>query len=557
MTNEVVKLRKGLLIAAIATALAACGGGGGGGGGGTSPDGDLGLVDPGDADAMMESLNAKLGGQDAEQLEGDPPQSDADNPDNPTVTPGESASKVAPGETKEIDLGVETAEGSALAVLYAKVSGSNSYFRASPDGGSAETAAFRATRKQEGGVTVAFDIPSNTDAGSFCVDLSAGDDAERVSPTEEVCFDVETDEFSVANVIRGLQGAWERCVNDDGVFRKERVDIDGRVVGFSELVYEQAGCEGQPFDAFADYSLIDIGPRTELTSGEDANEFDVTIVSTPDMQDLGSTEFNVLKLDADNGQFFIGEGADTEQERPMTLSSVPLNRVSRDARTIFGSWKPSGDDENDLLLLNFLRNGTYTHAEVDDDDQVEDSGMEWGYYQYNALTDQVTVQERFDNNGDTGLNNPGSPNSTLFATADGDRLPVEVDEDGDGEIDIALEFTRQPSEGLRGTWLARGTVPGELILINFFSDAYVLHEVDQDRQSAFSGLEWSDYQVEPETGALMVIENFIDQNSDAGLTDGGTSTADFTREVDGNVLTIEVDEDGDGVTDEVVTFDRQ
>jgi len=71
---------------------------------------------------------------------------------------------------------------------------------------------------------------------------------------------------------------------------------------------------------------------------------------------------------------------------------------------IVGLWTPAESemDENDLLLLAFLDDGTYIHMEVDADG-IEEEGMEWGTYVRDADTGLMTVTQEFDSNADTGL----------------------------------------------------------------------------------------------------------------------------------------------------------
>ncbi|WP_299573574.1 hypothetical protein [uncultured Shewanella sp.] len=100
-------------------------------------------------------------------------------------------------------------------------------------------------------------------------------------------------------------------------------------------------------------------------------------------------------------------------------------------------------DENDLLMLLFNADGTYIHAEVDQDDATEDSGMEWGTYSVDAESNQVTVSQTFDSNGDTGLSGfTGEGGPTFTMSAQGNTLLLRIDEDGDGNLDTQMSFQR-------------------------------------------------------------------------------------------------------------------
>lgn len=111
---------------------------------------------------------------------------------------------------------------------------------------------------------------------------------------------------------------------------------------------------------------------------------------------------------------------------------------------LVGTWLVTAVDdqlynEDDLLMFIFNADGSYIHAEVDDDG----SGMEWGTY---TLTESgmLTVSTTFDSNGDQGLSGFGAEaEGTINFDADGNTLIVSVDEDGDGVTDTQLSFRRQ------------------------------------------------------------------------------------------------------------------
>ena len=116
---------------------------------------------------------------------------------------------------------------------------------------------------------------------------------------------------------------------------------------------------------------------------------------------------------------------------------------------LVGTWLVAGDNENELLMFTFLDNGTYVHAEVDTDlstaeNPDEDNGVEWGNYQVNAQTNEMTIS--FDNasetdlNGDTGLSDfVDSADSQLFVTVSGNILTLRIVE---GNSEETLTFNR-------------------------------------------------------------------------------------------------------------------
>jgi len=111
---------------------------------------------------------------------------------------------------------------------------------------------------------------------------------------------------------------------------------------------------------------------------------------------------------------------------------------------IVGLWTPAESemDENDLLLLAFLDDGTYIHMEVDADG-IEEEGMEWGTYVRDADTGLMTVTQEFDSNADTGLTDfTAQGPAILYIDFDGNTLVASIDENSDGEIDSTITFVR-------------------------------------------------------------------------------------------------------------------
>ncbi|WP_372811776.1 LptM family lipoprotein [Pseudoalteromonas nigrifaciens] len=101
---------------------------------------------------------------------------------------------------------------------------------------------------------------------------------------------------------------------------------------------------------------------------------------------------------------------------------------------ILGPWDFDDADDNELLGLAFLENGTYIYVQVDEDGSVDNSenGMEWGNYTVDAVTDQLTTTIIYDDNAGTGLSEP----RTRYARVTGNTaLTIEVDDNQDDVID--------------------------------------------------------------------------------------------------------------------------
>ena len=109
------------------------------------------------------------------------------------------------------------------------------------------------------------------------------------------------------------------------------------------------------------------------------------------------------------------------------------------SESILGPWDFDDADDNELLGLAFLENGTYIYVQVDEDGSVDNSenGMEWGNYTVDAVTGQLTTTIIYDGNAGTGLSEP----RTRYARVTGNTaLTIEVDDNQDDVIDYEEMF---------------------------------------------------------------------------------------------------------------------
>ena len=233
---------------------------------------------------------------------------------------------------------------------------------------------------------------------------------------------------------------------------------------------------------------------------------------------------------------------------------------SIDVNSLFGLWE-NKNTNNDLLTLAFLDDGTYIHLEVDEvapfDTANETSGMEWGNYTLDNITGKLTVSQRFDNNGDTGL----SGTHDRYISVSGNILTIRVDENNNGVIDSneSFIFSKAKSENVLGFW-KNDTTDNDLLAFAFFDNGTYVHlEVDEvapfDTANETSGMEWGNYTLDNITGKLTVSQRF-DNNGDTGLTD---NVIRYLK-VSGDTLMLEFDENKNGVIDksgESLDFQRQ
>ena len=222
--------------------------------------------------------------------------------------------------------------------------------------------------------------------------------------------------------------------------------------------------------------------------------------------------------------------------------------------SIVGTWNldAGGGAETDVITIAFFEDGTYLHFEVEGG---SDGGLEWGEYSINQETREVTINILADFNGDIGLSDFDGGADKLFAEdRSDDVLTLRVDEDGGSE---ELEFEAQASgDPWVGVW-ANTTSENDVLVLVFNADGTYFHaEIDTDDESELSGMEWGTYSRNATSG-ILTLAQYFDENGDTGLSGFNLGwIANIRINVEGDVLTAQVDEPVDGNIDETILFDR-
>ena len=108
-----------------------------------------------------------------------------------------------------------------------------------------------------------------------------------------------------------------------------------------------------------------------------------------------------------------------------------------------------------------------------------------------------------------------------------------------------------------GTWLSTTTENDLLMIVLFDDGAYFHGEVDEDDDTEISGMELGAYAHDESTGLLTVTQTF-DNTGGTGLTDYvGIGAPNICVDVEGDILTANVNEDGDQLIDETMIFERR
>ncbi len=223
----------------VIAGLSACGGGGGGSGSGS----ENGLIDVTNENALTDALVVRFGEKLGQKIEGDLPTKTTTGSE-PVITPVAESRSAGNGDTVDIDLKIDSA--SPLGSLLLKVVGADSFL--------AINLLEETRNKVSLSERLAIGIPENITDGTFCVEIVAVDEEERVSEAERTCFDIES-------------------TADDGPVFTEAF--------FNDRAFYISGVEGTAlfdgeFIELFQYTFRSDGTATETWSPSEENNFSTT-----------------------------------------------------------------------------------------------------------------------------------------------------------------------------------------------------------------------------------------------------------------------------------------
>lgn len=226
---------------------------------------------------------------------------------------------------------------------------------------------------------------------------------------------------------------------------------------------------------------------------------------------------------------------------------------------IVGFWSEDSSNDNSLSAISFMSDGTYVQVQVNNESLVDDpqGGLEWGTYEINSKTGELTTTQLFDENGNMGLSD--APN--LSARVSDGKLILQVDENENGSIgsDEQYNFSEIQPDGIVGAWSFDDVddTDDELIGVAFLDDSQYVHvQVNSDLSvdNNENGLEWGTYAINPSTNQLTTTQIF-DNNGNSGLSDPLVGDPALPNplvryaQVVNDKLTIDVDENQNNVID--------
>ncbi|QIZ78075.1 hypothetical protein [Ferrimonas lipolytica] len=282
--------------------------------------------------------------------------------------------------------------------------------------------------------------------------------------------------------------------------------------------------------------------------------------------DVPTAEFEandeVLALVAAEGS---NDGSLVSAEQAQLHLETTLNDEDIIFGQFVGTWAITEETENDyeLLMFTFFDDGTYLHYEVqpmDEDDLDGFAGAEWGHYTVDdadyLLQDGDTMH---DSNGNWGLGDLITGAAPIPSDFGGETVKLSFENDGaitfhvtgyemgiaDGEEEgdtQSFDIAAIANNGLLGTWVLADSIEGvDLLTFTFLDDGRYVHVEVADGEEG--GMEVGNYEVDSDTNELTVTM-VHDLNGDIGLTSFVGNPGNLFVEVNGDSMTLTVNEDG-------------
>lgn len=275
----------------------------------------------------------------------------------------------------------------------------NNATQVSFDASDADFASSVATLVQNGGqdTTITELVPAN----------QAKAHLEETLKTEEVSFTNET----------SITGGWLLDTYPDQIIF---LAFDARTNTYVQVEEKEHPDE---VEEGMEFGLFNLSENNRLISTDNFYNENGDIGLFPD-SDAEYTDFIV------NGDAKLVIGAKPDGDEIETLD---VHRVQADG--LQGTWifEETRMEDGEVLMLAFLDNGIYVHAEVFANASDADTGAETGTYGYNSDTGVISIKSiRMDTNGEAGLS-AFVGTADLLGSVSGNTLTLTVTENGETE----------------------------------------------------------------------------------------------------------------------------
>lgn len=193
---------------------------------------------------------------------------------------------------------------------------------------------------------------------------------------------------------------------------------------------------------------------------------------------------------------------------------------------IIGSWYLA--DLAEYIAVTFMADGTYMIAEGEEADAIGGPGIEYGTYEWDYLTGEITVEVETDTNGGWGLSEP-HPGRML--TRSGNEILFTEIIDGVQESSTFAKATSAENP-LIGGWVLKIPEEDTVIVITFTDMHYAMAEVAPADDVGSTGPEFGTYTWNAGTGEFVPVAE-VNLNGEWGFSH---EFAAITATVDGDTL---------------------
>ncbi|HEY1077834.1 MAG TPA: hypothetical protein VGE51_14175 [Fontimonas sp.] len=400
--------------------LSACGGGGGGE---QEPD----TIDPTNAQALTDALEVKVPGFAVSVIQNASPPSPSGGAQAPVASPVSSTISARAGERVDVNVSVVSSGASNLERLFAKIPGASDYFQAQVEGGAK---AGTVVPKAASELTVSLTLPEQLSEGRFCVEISAQDDANRVSDVATACVDVVKAEASLQGAYRCGLSAADSCY----------------IVFFSDGRYVQGESrDSADTDCDTPAGPVEFGTYTwDPATG--AFNVGTPIVDNCDDAGFGGPSPGMAIVKNADGSLSFTAPDDSEVFSILVSQAGGLIGA-------FQSGESGTSTEAEPTVIVFMSGGKYFLMSTSSRPEEEVyPGIEDGCYSTTTANDQITLIadtspncqvapgiEATDTTGTSGFTSPNSPGQDFLFEFDGPDRILGRDSD-----DVEFVTTRIP-----------------------------------------------------------------------------------------------------------------
>lgn len=279
-----------------------------------------------------------------------------------------------------------------------------------------------------------------------------------------------------------------------------------------------------------DQRVVNLGRLLQSLDDDGDLENGIQIASAAHSAATGTTlDFNVsvTAFEAQTGLINLlanGGGSATLISADDAIAHMQ-EQLSQRGLSLTGTWYI--EEEDYLVTVTFLANGSYILAEAGEADDAGSPGVEYGTYHWDPVTGSLTAEVLVDTNGEWGVSHP---QGQMTLTLNGNEATFS--ESGDSEGATVLQRLIADPDTIVGTWVVDDQEEGDLSIFAFLPSGYfALAEIGAADDAGSPGVEAGTY-VWSAANSTFSADILVNTNGEWGISDEGIATV----EVDGGSM---------------------